>query len=520
MEGKVNVKYPVGEQSFERLREGGYLYVDKTRFIERIINRGKYYFLGRPRRFGKSLFLSTLSCFFQAKRHLFKGLYADTMDWDWQPYPVLYLDINIGQYDDPVSLRNLLSDTFARWENEYGIVSPCDDLSIRFNNIIREAYIKTGKGVVILVDEYDKPLVNNIHDHDRMESFRSELAAVYNNFKSCADYIRLVFLTGVSRFGKLSVFSGLNNISDISLDSDFADVCGITEQELADNFSEGIRELAEGEDLTEEGTRAELKRQYDGYHFARRSSDIYNPFSLLNVFDKREFGNYWIDSGIPTLLAQQLRAMDVDLRSVFEARCFEEDLKTLDMNSPRPLALLYQTGYLTIRGFDRRTRIFTLRLPNEEVKVGFLNFLLPYYANFHGETSSRFSVHEFVNEFNDGDVDGFMRRMESMFSAIPYEMEMDSERNLQNALLILMMLVGLDVQTEYRTSDGRIDLFVKTDRFYYIIELKIDRSAREALDQIEAKDYALPFATDSREVIKIGVSFSTTHRRITGWLRS
>lgn len=212
--------------------------------------------------------------------------------------------------------------------------------------------------------------------------------------------------------------------------------------------------------------------------------------------------------------------MDVDLRSVFEARCFEEDLKTLDMNSPRPLALLYQTGYLTIRGFDRRTRIFTLRLPNEEVKVGFLNFLLPYYANFHGETSSRFSVHEFVNEFNDGDVDGFMRRMESMFSAIPYEMEMDSERNLQNALLILMMLVGLDVQTEYRTSDGRIDLFVKTDRFYYIIELKIDRSAREALDQIEAKDYALPFATDSREVIKIGVSFSTTHRRITGWLRS
>ncbi len=520
MEGKVSVKYPVGEQSFERLREGGYLYVDKTRFIEKIINRGKYYFLGRPRRFGKSLFLSTLSCFFQAKRHLFKGLYADAMDWDWEPYPVLYLDINVKNYDDPAALSNLLEDTLSRWENEYGIVPEIDDFSLRFRNIIREAYLKTGKGVVILVDEYDKPLVNNIHDHDKMESFRNELAAIYTNFKSCADYIRLVLLTGVSRFGKLSVFSGLNNISDISLDSDFADVCGISEIELEENFSEGIRNLAINEDLSEEETRAELKRQYDGYHFARKGCDIYNPFSLLNVFDKKEFGNYWIDSGIPTLLAQQLKILEVDLKSVFDAKCFEEDLKTLDMDSPRPLALLYQTGYLTIRDFDRRTRIFSLRLPNEEVKVGFLNFLLPYYANFHGETSSRFSVHEFVNEFNNGDVDGFMRRMESMFSAIPYEMAMDSERNLQNALLILMMLVGLDVQTEYRTSDGRIDLFVKTDKFYYIIELKIDKSAQEALTQIEEKGYALPFATDNRKVIKIGVSFSTSRRRITEWLKA
>jgi len=320
--------------------------------------------------------------------------------------------------------------------------------------------------------------------------------------------------------GKLNVFSGLNNISDISLENDFAEVCGITEEELDTIFGEGLQQLAQNEEMSLEEIRAELKRQYDGYHFGRNSRDIYNPFSLLNVFDKKEFGNYWIDSGLPTLIAQELRRMDVDLRTVFEAKCFEEDLKTLDMDSPRPLGLLYQTGYLTISSFDRRSRVFSLKIPNEEVKVGFLNYLLPYYANLNGETSSRFSIYEFIREFKEGDVEGFMHRLQSMFSAIPYEMEMESERNLQNALLIFITLIGLDVQAEYRTSDGRIDLFIKTERFYYIIELKINQSAKDALDQIKEKRYELPFATDDRKIIKIGVSFSTSKRCITEWLKA
>lgn len=514
------VKYPVGQQSFERLRKEGYLYVDKTEFIERIVESGSnYYFLGRPRRFGKSLFLSTLSCFFEGKRELFKGLYADSMDWDWQEYPVLYLDLNTESYSTEESLPEVIEFNLRKWEEHYGIKTVTDNLSLRFKNIIESVSEITGKEVVILVDEYDKPLVNNIHNRVQADRFREQLAAIYSNFKTCADHIRLVFLTGVSRFGKLSVFSGLNNIRDISFDNEFSDICGISEKELTDNFGQGIAELAAAEGISGEETLAELKRRYDGYHFARVSKDIYNPFSLLSVFESKAFRNYWIESGMPTLLAQQLRKFDVDLASMFEAECFEEDLRNLDMDTPRPLALLYQTGYLTIRDYDRRLRLYTLRLPNEEVKEGFLNFLLPYYANFHGETSSRFSVHRFVSEMRDGDVDAFMKRLESMFASVPYDMAMDSERNLHNALLMLMILVGLDVQAEYRTSDGRIDLFVKTDRFYYIIELKTDSSARAALDQIERMDYALPFATDSRRVIKIGVNFSTQHRRITEWLR-
>ncbi len=516
---QINPKYPIGEQSFEKLRANGSVYVDKTLYIEKIIQSGsQYYFLGRPRRFGKSLFLSTLACFFEGKRHLFKGLYADSILWDWETHPVLYLDLNTESYSSAMSLPEILDYHLGIWEEKYGITASSDNVSLRFNRIIRTASQKTGKGVVVLVDEYDKPLVNNIHCPEQVETFRDQLASLYSNFKTCADYLRLVFLTGVSRFGRLSVFSGLNNLRDISLENEYAAICGITEQELIDNFCQGINDLAKDEGLSAKDAMAELKRFYDGYHFSRNLTDIYNPYSLLNAFEKKQLGNYWIESGYPTLLVQQLRKFDTDLGSLFEAECFEEELKQLDIDSSRPIALLYQTGYLTICGYDRTSRLYSLRLPNEEVKVGFLNFLLPHYADFNGASTSRFSVHRFVEEFRNGDVESFMKRLESLFASIPYDMHIDQERNLHNVLLMLMILVGLEVQTEYRTSDGRIDLFIKTDRFYYIIELKVNSSAKVALNQIKDKGYALPFATDNRRIIKIGVNFSTEKRRITGWL--
>ena len=371
------VRYPIGQQSFEMLRKGNFLYVDKTHFIEPIIESSQYYFLGRPRRFGKSLFLDTLKCFFEGKRHLFKGLYADTMDWDWEPCPVLKLDLNSGQYDTSTGIDNVISSQLDKWETLYGITRTYDDVGVRLGDIIRAACEKTGKGVVILVDEYDKPLVNNLHNHENFEYCRSTLAALYSNFKTCAEYIRLVFLTGVSRFAHLSVFSDLNNIQDISLDDDYADVCGITEEELRANFGEGIRNLASKYKYTEEQTIDRLRTFYDGYRFTDEEIYLYNPFSLLNAMQKRTFGKYWIASGTPSLLMAQMKRFDIDLKSLLDAKCGRDDLSGLDLENPRPLALFFQTGYLTIKDFDFDTELYTLGLPNEEVKKGFLEYLLP-----------------------------------------------------------------------------------------------------------------------------------------------
>ena len=517
MNNSQSVKYPVGEQSFENLRKNDFLYVDKTRYIETLINGSKYYFLGRPRRFGKSLFLSTLKCFFEGKRELFKGLYADSMDWDWEEYPVLYLDLNNRRYQEEEKLDYLIEDFLANYENEYGIQKINSDFSGRFANLIRRIGEKTGKGVVILVDEYDKPLVNNLHDHEQFEYLRSRLAELYSNFKSCADYIRMVFLTGVSRFGKLSVFSDLNNIRDISLVNDFAGICGISEEELIENFKIGISELADGYEASVDQTIAELKCRYDGYHFARKSPDMYNPFSLLNVFESRQYGNYWIESGTPSLLRNYLKHYRTDLQRLMSVRSTASQLSGLDMENMDVVALLYQTGYLTIKRHDAKNDIYYLGIPNDEVKEGFLSYLLPSYANLHHENSSIF-VFEFREEMEEGRVEDFMRRLQSMFADVSYEMRMDEERNVQNALFLLFRLIGMNADVEYRTSEGRIDILVRTDNYVYIIELKYNHSAEEALQQIIEKDYALPWATDNRRTIAIGINFSTEKRTIDSWL--
>ena len=511
------IKYPIGEQSFELLRKDGNLYVDKTKYIETILNGSKYYFLGRPRRFGKSLFLSTLKCFFEGKRELFKGLYADTMDWDWEEYPVLHLDLNISKYKDEIELDDVIKQHLLNWEREYDITPDVTTHSVRFSQLLRLISEKTGKTVVILVDEYDKPLVNNIDNPELFNEFRNTLAALYSNFKSGADYIRLVFLTGVSRFGKLSVFSGLNNISNISFDYRYAGICGISEEELLENFQEGIKTLGEINGQTEEETVAELKRRYDGYHFTEVSPDIYNPFSLLNVFDKSRYSNYWIESGTPELLVTQLKRADVDLAKLMSARSNEAVLSGLDIDNMSAVALLFQTGYLTIKGYNARARLFQLGLPNDEVREGFLEYLLPAYSSVKKDDTPVF-IYDFQTEIEEGRVDDFMRRLQSFFSGTSYEMKTEEERNVQNAMFILFRLLGLSVDVEYRTSDGRIDILVRTDRYVYIMELKYDRSAEEALAQIERKEYSLPWAVDSRETIAIGINFSTSRRTIDSWL--
>ncbi|MDE7412358.1 MAG: ATP-binding protein [Muribaculaceae bacterium] len=510
------VKYPIGEQSFENLRKEGFLYVDKTEFIAKIVEGSNYYFLGRPRRFGKSLFLSTLKAFFEGKRELFKGLYADTMDWEWEPYPVLYLDLNTSQYKGPGDLNDVLERHFRNWEEKYEVDVKDRALSQRFATIIESACRKTGKGVVILVDEYDKPLVNNINNKSQFEEYRNELAAIYSNFKSAAEYLKLVFLTGVTRFSKLSIFSDLNNLSDVSFDEDFAAVCGITEEELLDNFSEGIAGLSQKYKRSPSEEIKELKRNYDGYHFSEESPDLYNPFSLLQVFAKRKYNNYWISSGTPTILAEQLKLTDTNLEELIRTRCSQNVLEGLDMNSPRPIALIYQTGYLTIKKYDPVRRLYYLGIPNEEVKQGFFEFLLPYYTSLNEDRVTPF-IFDLIDEIEEGRVDDFMKRLQSLFVGFGHDLKFDEERNVQNAMLLIFSLVGMHADAEVRNSDGRIDILLRTPDYVYIMELKYNRSAEEALRQIEEREYALPWSVDSRTIIAIGINYSSEKRCIDAW---
>ncbi len=513
---KKHIRYPIGEQSFKVLREGGFLYVDKTEYIEKIVNGSQYYFLGRPRRFGKSLFLSTLKCFFEGRRELFKGLYIDSTDWKWEPYPVLYLDLNTSGYQEENNLEILIENYLQIEENRYGIVPTQKDHTVRMGNLIRIMYEKTGKGVVILVDEYDKALVNNIHNPEQFEMYRSKLASLYSNFKSSAEYIKLVFLTGVSRFGKLSVFSALNNIFDITFDLDFSAICGITEAELKENFREGIESLAARYKRSYEAELAELKRHYDGYHFSEECPDIYNPFSLLQVMAKRKYANYWISSGTPRLLAEQLRRNNTDLEKLIGIKCPQSSLEGLNIENMTPESLFYQTGYLTIKDYDISDDLYTLGLPNEEVKKGFFEYLMPWYSKIK-ESDVHVFIIDMRKEMESGEVESFMKRLESMFAGFGYDLEFDDERNVQNAFLILFTLLGMNIDAEVRTSDGRIDLLVRTLEYVYIMELKFDGSPEEALEQIQRKEYSLPWAIDDRKVIEIGINYSSEKRRIDGW---
>lgn len=508
-------RYPIGQQDFRELRENGSFYVDKTSFIEKLVcNSSRYYFLARPRRFGKSLFLSTLQYFYEGERHLFKGLFIDNVDWEWKRYPVLRLDLNIEKYEEPGMLDKALNNRFMQWEREYGIDIVAETLSSRFANIIREAHRKTGLGVVVLVDEYDKPLVGNLHHDLNFEYYRTKLASLYSNFKSSAEHIQLVFLTGVSRFSKLSIFSDLNNLNDITFDNDFADICGITQAELLGNFHDGIGNLASENGISYTEACEELKKNYDGYRFAKRGSDIYNPWSVLNCLSKRDISYYWSRTGKPTLIAETIYDFNEDIADLLNSQCDETTLSGFDLKSASPLALLYQTGYLTIKDYDNATRLFRLGVPNREVAESLFRELLPFYVKVKSGGDTETVVRNIIYDLLRGEPEKFVRHLDIFLAGIPYDMKMENENNLHAAIYILLTLIGVRTETEVRTSNGRIDLVVKTPGFIYIIELKFGHTAEEALAQISDKQYALPYAGDSRRIFKIGISYSRQTRRL------
>lgn len=513
----MNRKYPIGIQSFENIRKEGYLYVDKTALIYQLVQTGKYYFLSRPRRFGKSLLLSTLQAYYEGKKELFEGLAMASLEKDWKTYPVLLLDLNAQRYDSVDSLTSILNDTLCEWERLYGTQESETTLSLRFKGVIQRAAEKTGRNVVVLIDEYDKPMLQAIHNKELQSSYRNILKAFYGVLKSKDAYLQFALLTGVTKFSKVSVFSDLNNLMDISMDNRYATICGITEQELVTDLGEYIRDLSETLQMSYEDLLRELQERYDGYHFVEDSEGLYNPFSLLNTFARKKLGNYWFETGTPTYLVELLKENHYPLEHLTYEQATADTLTGIDTVDSSPIPVLYQSGYLTIKDYDSEFETYTLGFPNKEVEEGFTRFLLPYYAHIRSG-SSAFHIVNFVKEVRSGNIDGFMKRLQSFFSDTPYELVRDLELHYQNVLFIIFRLVGFYTQAEYHTSEGRVDLVIRTDQFIYVMEFKLDGTAEEALQQIEEKQYALPFASDSRRLFKVGVNFSNATRNIEKWL--
>jgi len=510
------MKYPIGIQNFKKLRSEGYVYVDKTPLIWKMISEGSYYFLSRPRRFGKSLMVSTLQAFFAGERELFKGLYVDTVAWDWQAYPILHLDLNVEKYTTHEALDNILDAHLSLWEKDYGREDFEKSPGTRFMGIVRRAYEKTGRQVVILIDEYDKPLLQTIGNEELQADYRNTLKPFYGVLKSCDQYIKFAFLTGVTKFGKVSVFSDLNNLTDLSMDYRYATICGISESELHEYFEEEVVKLAHANGLNTEACYERLRHDFDGYHFDIDTPGMYNPFSVLNTLSGLRFRDYWFETGTPTFLVYQLQKTNYPLEMMTQEELFEDTLNSIDVIDDNPLPLLYQSGYLTIKGYNPMFKTYRLGFPNREVEEGFVKFLVPFYSPNKQERPQMF-ISRFVNDVLEGNAEGFMQRVESFLDGGDYQVAGRAELYFQNTLWVLFKLLGLYVDVERHTTDGRMDIVVQTPAYIYLLELKIDQGADAALQQIDDKQYAKPFEADGRTIYKIGVSFSSETRRIAEW---
>lgn len=513
----AGMKYPIGIQQFSELRTNGWVYVDKTAVIYRLLSSGKYYFLSRPRRFGKSLLISTLEAYFKGQKELFQGLAMEQLETEWVEHPVLHLDLNAKPFTKLKDLYDLLNDQITVYEHQYGSVAVDGSPEGRLRQLIRAAKEKTGRNVVVLVDEYDKPLLQAIGNEQLQDEFRSVLKAFYGVLKSADADIRFALLTGVSKFSKVSVFSDLNNLMDISMSPHYYDICGISESELHDTFDNEVGELASANGQTKDEAYETLRQRYDGYHFSPDTPGMYNPFSVLWTLSEQQYGSYWFSTGTPTYLVQLMKEFDLNPKELSGYEASASELDSVQIKVDNPIAVLYQSGYLTIKGYDKRFKTYTLDYPNDEVKEGFVNFLLPYYT-YSRQVNNASIIGQFVQNLERGNAQRFMELLQAFMAGIPYELVRDLEVHYQNVIYIITKLMGLYVQAEYRTSRGRIDLLVGTDKYVYIIELKHDGTAEEALAQINSKDYALPFATDGREVVKIGANITSEKRNLERWV--
>ena len=509
--------YPIGIQNFEKIRMEDFLYVDKTAEIYKLAKEGRYYFLSRPRRFGKSLLVSTMEAYFSGRKELFSGLAVEKMETEWKQHPVLHLDLSGVSYTDESVLERVLSDKLAKWEALYGAVNTSDILGLRFKEVIEAAYNKTGNQVAILIDEYDKPIIDNLGNEPTLSRLRSTLQGFYSVMKSMDARIRFGFLTGVTKIGKMSVFSGLNNLNDISMIPDYVDICGISETELHEYFDESISELSSANEMSKEECYVKLKSMYDGYHFCEDSIGIYNPFSLLNTFQNKKFREYWFETGTPGFLVEVMRKTSFDVTTLENQTVDSTLMSNADAIFENPVPYLFQSGYLTITGYNDMFRLYQLGFPNQEVKNGFLNCLLKYYVPMSPDMSGTTLIYQLWHSITEGNPKSFMQILSSLFANTSYQIQGETEKEFQYAMYIISALLGEYVQVERATSNGRIDLIIQTKEFVYLFELKVNADADVALRQIDEKGYARPFEGDSRKLFKIGVDFSTATRRIEDW---
>ena len=516
MENKTLKRLPVGIQTYSEVVDMDCLYVDKTEYICKMVKLSKYIFLSRPRRFGKSLFVSTLQAYFEGRRELFKGLYIDSVEKEWTAYPVLRFDMSLGKHMEKEQLERYLLKILEENEKRFGLSSNLIDPNVRLKNLIANVYEKTGKKVVILIDEYDAPLLDVAHEETMLPVLRNVMRNFYSPLKACDPYLQFVFLTGITKFSQLSIFSELNNLKNISMRSDFAGVCGITKEEVLTQMSDYLDDFASAKKMTRDDALAALKRQYDGYHFTWPSPDIFNPYSLLNAFQDRKLSSCWFESGTPTFLIEMMRKFHVLPSMLKPTRYMASafDAPTESMSSIIPL--LYQGGYITIKDYDELSDLYVLDVPNREIRIGLMESLLPNYVqidSYKGTTT----VGEMYIALYHEDLDGMLRLLQSYLLTIPYCNETNSEGHYQQLLYVIFSLMGRYVDVEVHTATGRVDMVMRTDKNLYLFELKLNKSAEAAMRQIDLNDYASKFALSGLPVIKVGISFDAERRTIGDW---
>lgn len=512
--------YPIGIQTFSEIRTNDNLYIDKTAYIYRMANSdGKYFFLSRPRRFGKSLLVSTLLSYFGGRKELFKGLAIDNLENEWAEYPVLHFDLSGGKHQEEDQLNRYLDFILKDNERRFGVECDAVDANVRLANLIASVYKKTGKQVVVLIDEYDAPLLDVVHQDERLESLRHLMRNFYSPLKQCEPMLRFVFLTGITKFSQLSIFSELNNITNISMDEAYAGICGITKEELLTQMSDDIDRLAEKLSITREVAIQQLKDNYDGYHFTYPSPDIFNPYSLLNCFSKEKIGAYWFGSGTPTFLIEMMRKfgttpMDIGESEMADVSDFDAPTETMESIVP----LLYQSGYVTIKDYDEDTNLYELGIPNKEIRIGLFKSLLPNYLT-RSSQRGKVAIAQMSVLIKNGDIDGALERFRTFLATVPYCENTKYEGHFQQLMYVVFaLLTDYRILVEQRTSKGRTDITLETQDSIYIMELKFGNTADEALAQINANHYADAFAMSNKKTIKVGIGFDVKdERNITDW---
>ena len=513
------MKYPIGTQTFSTLVEDGFVYVDKTDLVYELSQK-RVCFLCRPRRFGKSLLISTLESYFKGEKNLFEGLKIASMEKEWKSFPVFHIDFSMGCYEKPEGLQEVLENHLGKWEKQYGLENHASQFGIRFGNIISEVRQQTGKKVVVLVDEYDKPLLDVLMTPQE-ETNRNILKDFYGVFKYSDPDLRFVFLTGVTKFSQVSIFSGFNQVKDISMDSRFDALCGITGRELQDYFDEELEKLASKYACTKETLYEMFKKRYDGYHFSEQMLGVYNPFSVLNALDSMRLDDFWFSTGTPTYLVKLLHRSQTDMQKILSRAYAKKYFVDYKADKEEPLPMLYQSGYVTIKGFDMKRNEFTLDYPNDEVRNGFVDILANDYLNLHGETNTlAMDISEMLGSCR---LDDLRNSLTAFFASIPYVANKDEravsfESHFQYTFYLVFRLLSCYVTLmEKQNSHGRADVIVETEKYIYIFEFKLDGSVQDALEQIDNQGYAEPYLNDSRKLFKIGVNFSSAKRTIVDW---